>query len=80
MLVVEVQDRFLLPIFEPEISRDRTVVFVDFAVTFLPVKELATTDAQPGDDLLGGNLGPLVPAIDVIHDLVACVVGNPASS
>ena len=77
---VEVQDRFLLPIFEPEISRDRTVVFVDFAVTFLPVKELATADTQPGHDLLGGGLGPLVPVIDVIHDLVTRVVGSPASS
>jgi hypothetical protein len=76
---VEVEDRFLLRIFEPEISGDRTVVFVDFAITFFPVKELAAADAQPGHDLLGRDLGPLVPAIDVIHDLVTRVVGNPAS-
>jgi hypothetical protein len=79
MATVEVQDSFLLPIFEPEISRDRTVVLVDFAVAFFPVKELATADTQPSHDLLGGDLGPLSPVIDVIHDLVTRVMGNPTS-
>jgi hypothetical protein len=79
MAAVEVQDRFLLPIFEPEISRDRTVVFVDFAVAFLPVEELAATDAQPSHDLLSGDFASLIPVIDVINDLITSVVGNPAS-
>ncbi len=44
-----------------------------------PVVELTGTETGPGDDLPGRYVRAAVPVMDVIDDLVADVVGNPAS-
>ena len=61
--VMEVKNRLLLPSFHPEISRNRAVVLVDFAVAFLPVVELAGSDPNPLDDFPGWRLGTLGPSV-----------------
>jgi hypothetical protein len=55
------------------------VVFVGFAVAILPGVELARADADPTHELSGGDAGAFVVVPDVVDDLVAGVMGNPAS-
>ena len=61
------------------VAGNPTVVLVDLAVARFPIGELALRDAQPADQLRGGDLRPLVPVAHIVHDLVARVVGNPTS-
>jgi hypothetical protein len=79
MAVVIVQDRLPFPVFQPVIARHRAVVFVGLTVALLPLMELARPQLQPGEELLLRQSGTLGPVADVVHDLVARVVGNPAS-
>jgi hypothetical protein len=66
----------LLPLLQPEIAGNPTVVLVHFAVAFPPVVELAGSDVEPTDEP-PGNLSLLRPAPDEIHDLVPRIVRNP---
>jgi hypothetical protein len=61
------------------IARHPGVVFVDSAETELPIMELAAADADPGQQATSGNFGLVAPAADEINDLIASIVGNPAS-
>lgn len=79
ILLMEIDDGSFFPVFEPPVAGDPAVVFVDLAVAFLPVIELARADSQPGDEAVSGDLGPFRPVADVVDDLVARVVGNPGS-
>jgi hypothetical protein len=58
MLGVEGEDRPLLPVFEPPVTRDQRVVFVDQAVAIPPIVELALGNPQPGDEPMDGDVGP----------------------
>ena len=64
---------------QPMISWNPAVVLVDLTVALLPVVELSGLDADPANDMLGGNLGFVLPVAYVIDDDVADFVGNPAS-
>ncbi len=79
MAVVEVDDGRFLPVFEPVVAGDLAVVFIHFPVALFPGVKLARPQPQPGEQGLGGQLGAVRPVADVIHDLVARVMGNPAS-
>src|ERR1035437_10452636 len=74
---MEIDDRLLLPVFQPEIPRNPTVVFVHFAIPFPPAVELTAPDAEPLHEPPGADLGPLRPAPDEIHDLIPRVVRRP---
>ena len=76
---VEVEDGFLLPVFEPPVARNLAVVLVDLAVAMIPVVKLAGSQPEPAQQLSGGQLGALGPVVQVVDDLVAGVVGNPGS-
>ena len=76
---MKLDDRLLFPIFEPPVAGNPAVVFVDFAVALPPVVELAQTDSDPLDDLLGRDFRPVRPVTNVVDDLIASVVGNPGS-
>src|SRR5262249_8759296 len=76
-LGMEVEDGLFLLGFEPVVAWHPGVVFVDFAIAFLPVVELALGDVDPGDETLGGDLCCVRPGPDEVDDLVACVVGSP---
>jgi hypothetical protein len=58
ILGVVVKDRLFLPGFQPPVAGDLAVVLVGNAIALAPLVELALGDAQPGDDLLGRDLGP----------------------
>ena len=75
---VEGDDRLLLPVLQPPVPGDVSVVFIDKAVAAPPVVELAQRDAQPGDELPSRDLGAFNPVPDVIHDGIADVMGNPS--
>ena len=77
MLGVEVEDRLLLPVFQPPIAWNQGVVLVGQAVSRTPVVELGDGDSQPSDESPSGDLGSFRPSGDVIDNGVAYVVGNP---
>ena len=76
-LSLEPDDRLLLPIFQPEVSGNPTVVLVHAAVPFTPVVKLATWDAEPHNEPSGADLGLLRPTPDEIHDLIPHIVRHP---
>jgi hypothetical protein len=76
---VEVADRLLLVVLQPVVARDPTVVLVGLAVTVLPGVPLGGGQAKPDEEAQNGDTGFVGPAVDEINDLVAGVVGNPAS-
>ena len=71
MLAIKIEDGLLLPLFEPEISGNPTVVLVERAVAPAPGVELAGRDAEPLDETPGVDLGLVGPAPHEIDDLVA---------
>src|SRR6516225_6298703 len=77
ILQVERNDRLLLPILQPKVSGNPTIVLVDPAVPLAPAVELAGSDVEPADEPPGADLGLLRPAPDEIHDLVPRIVRNP---
>ena len=79
MAIVEVDDRLLLPGFEPPVARNLAVVLVGFAVPFAPRVVLAAAQLQPEQQLFHRCLGTIRPVLQVVDDCVARIVGNPAS-
>src|SRR6476620_10545207 len=72
-------DGLLLPILQPEVAGNPTVVLVHLPVAFPPVVELAGGDVKPPNEPPGADLGLLRPAPDEIHDLIPCIVRDPDS-
>src|SRR6185437_10547837 len=79
MAVLVVQDDLFLPALQPRVAGDLSIVLVDLPVPLLPSMELAGPERQPAEEPAGRQLGPHGPVVDVIDDLVAGVMGNPAS-
>lgn len=77
MARVELEDRRLLPGFEPAVAGDQGVVLVGRPVARPPIVELAGGDAEPADEPPDGYVGPLGPVADEVDDGVSGVVGNP---
>jgi hypothetical protein len=76
---MEVEDSLLLLGFEPVVARDPGVVLVGLAVAAFPGVPLGAGQAEPEQEAGDGDAGLAGPAVDEIDDLVAGVVGNPAS-
>jgi hypothetical protein len=79
MAIVEVNNRLLLPGFEPPIARDLAVVLIGFAVAFVPSVVLTAGQLQPEQQLLHRSRSANRPVLQVVDDRVAGVMGNPAS-
>jgi len=62
---------------EPMIARDPSVVFIHFAEPFFPVVKLAGPQAGPGVKATGGNLRPVAPLLDEVHDFVTRIGLDP---
>src|SRR6516165_2985133 len=77
ILQVERNDRLLLPILQPKVSGNPTIMLEELAVPPAPAVELAGSDVEPADEPPGADLGLLRPAPDEIHDLVPRIVRNP---
>lgn len=75
---MEGDDGLLLLVGEPVVPWDGRVVLVGLAVALAPIEELAASDAEPGDEALGGELGLFGPDANEIDDIVADVMGSPA--
>jgi hypothetical protein len=54
-------------------------VLVDPAVAFFPVVELAGAQFDPAEETAGRDLGLVAPGADEVDELIAGIVGNPAS-
>src|SRR5437588_301695 len=80
MLAREDADAFLFVIGEPMVAWHPGVVFVDFAKAQLPIVEFAGSDADPGEEAARGDVRLVGPRADEVNDLIAGVMGNPASS
>src|SRR6202165_176920 len=76
---MKIDDRLLLPLLQPKVPGNPTVVLVHLAVSVAPVVELAGPDAQPFDEPPGADPCLLGPAPDEIHDLIPRVVRHPDS-
>ena len=74
---MEADDRLSLPVLEPVVARDLSVVLVDLAVALHPAVVLARADAEPTDEAADSDLGLLRPERDEVDDRVASVVGDP---
>ena len=79
MPVVEVDDGLLLPILQPEIPRDGSIMLVRFTVALDPCVKLASCNRQPGNETMQGDFRLLAPLPDKINNGVADVMGNPAA-
>ena len=79
ILQVERNDRLLLPLLQPKVPGNPTVMLIDLAVSLAPAVELACRDVQPSDEPPGADLSLLKPAPDEIYDLVPRIVRNPDS-
>src|ERR1700678_2816501 len=77
MLVMESDDRLLLPASQPKTPGNPTVVFIDPTVALPPVIELAGPHSQPIDASSDADLGLLRPAPDEIYDQIPHVVRHP---
>ena len=73
----EVEDGSLLPVFQPEVAGNPTVVFIHTPVVLAPAIELTGRHAQPADEARGADLGSLRPAPHEIDHLVPYVVRDP---
>src|SRR5712671_2111943 len=77
VLQMERDDRLLLPILQPKVPGNPTVVLIDATIAFSPIVELATGHAQPSNESPGADLADFRPAPHEIHDLVPHVVRHP---
>jgi len=77
ILVVEIDDRLLLPVFEPEITGNQGVMLVDLAIAALPVVILAGCNPQPLDKSRHGDAALFRPAMNEIDDGITDIMGNP---
>jgi hypothetical protein len=76
---MEVEDGLLLRVLEPVVARDPGVVLVGLTVAVLPGVPLGGGQVEPYQEAGDRDAGLAGPAVDEIDDLVAGVVGNPAS-
>src|SRR5579863_601216 len=76
---MKIDDRLLLPLLQPKVPGNPTVVLVHLAVAVAPVVELAGPDVEPPDEPSGADAGLVGPAPDEIHDLIPHVVRHPDS-
>jgi hypothetical protein len=61
------------------VARHPGIVLVDLTVAFLPVVELAGAQLDPAEETAGGDLGLVAPGADEVDELIARIVGNPAT-
>src|ERR1041385_1614107 len=74
---MESHDRPLLPVLQPKVPGNPTVVLVGATVALSPIVEFAAGHAQPSNESPRADLAGLRPAPDEIHDLVPHIVRHP---
>lgn len=79
MKVVKSENGLAFPRFEPMVTWNPAVMRIDLTVARLPRVNLAGTQPQPAQELSGRQVRPSRPVFQVVHNVVASVVGNPTS-
>src|SRR5262250_2151132 len=74
---MKIADGLLLPLLQPKIPGNPTVVLVHLAIPLTPTVELTGGDPEPLNETYDADLGLLRPAPDEIHDLVPDVMRDP---
>ena len=74
---VKLDDCLLLPVFEPEVTGDQAIVFIDFAIAALPFVVLTGSYAQPLDESRYGDAALLRPVTDEVDNGITGIMGNP---
>ena len=77
MFVVEINDLLLLPLLQPKIPGDLSIMLVGLAIPLLPVVILARRYPKPSDEKAHRQLGTTDPGLDKINNRIADIVGNP---
>jgi hypothetical protein len=77
---MKVGDGLLFPVLKPPVARDAAIVLVDLAITSSPIVELALSDSQPLYEVVTRQLSTIGPAVNVIYDSIASVMGNPGTA
>jgi len=72
-------DGIPLPGFEPEITRDRSVMFVCFTVALDPCVKFTLGNRQPEDEALKRDFRFTAPQPGVINHGITSVMGNQAA-
>jgi hypothetical protein len=72
MTVVEIDNSLFFPVLEPLVVGDFAVVLVDFAVTVLPVVELARAQTKPSPKPTPWKLRVVGLMLDVVDTRVSC--------
>jgi len=80
ILEVKPDDLLPLPIFQPKISRDGSIVLIGFSIPLDPSVKLALGNRYPGNEVMQSYFSFLRPLSGKINDGVASVMGNPAAS
>lgn len=74
---MKVNDRISLPVFEPMVAWDGSIVFIRLSVTAAPLAERRIVEADPQEDLLARHFGAPLPIVDVVDDGIANIVRDP---
>src|SRR5260370_35469456 len=74
---MEIDDGFLFPRLQPEISGYPTVVLIHSSIALPPVVKLTHGDPQPMNESADADLGLLRPAPDEIDHLIPHIVRHP---
>jgi hypothetical protein len=76
---LKIENLLPLPIAQPKITGDLSVVAVPFAVALSPVVELADGEARLGKEFFDRALGPFGPVPDEVYYLVARIRLDPGA-
>ena len=80
VLWMEVGDGLFFPALKPPITWNVAVVLFGLAIPSPPIVELALSDSQPIYEVVSRQLGTLRPAVNVVDDGIASVVGDPGAT
>src|SRR5437764_508214 len=75
--VVEGEDRGLLPLLQPEVAGDASVMLVRCPQPSCPAVELAPSHSQPSDQPPEGQARASRPVVDELNDRIPDGLGNP---
>jgi len=75
--VIKTDNSLPFPFFQPEITRNGSVMLVCFAVTVNPGVELALADGKPVNKPIDRDVGFIAPCSGKVNNGVTSIMGNP---
>jgi hypothetical protein len=68
-----------LPLVQPKVTRDGSIVLVSLPESIYPAVELALCYCEPADEAFESDIRFVAPPPDKVNDGIAGVMGNPAA-